>query len=343
MIDRSILILIGLILGMSACNKDGKEVSNNPNTSQTSDWMQDLIAQYPNESITLRDIAMPRAHDAGLYELNTCTAGNACNTQTQDQLMGTMLEMGIRVFDVRPSLIQGEYWTYHRNSCGGLGCEGVRLRTFLEETRMFLATHNELVIFELNNLCNTNSQDLGLIALFQEVLGSSLYTISTPLAASFISTPLDEIIPLYNNEGRVILLFEDLDITNDITEQGMFGYDFIPISGSYSNSPDVDVVVADQLQKIQNFNPMSNRLFKLSYTFTLDIGNAVACLSNPEFASSINEIALDGRARMTSTIDAWIANGTITSDKIPNIFSVDYCNTSVTMECIRLSELSLNE
>tara|TARA_B100001093_G_C26762905_1_gene986559 strand:- start:821 stop:1447 length:627 start_codon:yes stop_codon:yes gene_type:complete len=208
---------------------------------------------------------------------------------------------------------------------------------------MFLASHNELVIFELNNLCNTNSQDLGLIALFQEVLGSSLYTISTPLAASFISTPLDEIIPLYNNEGRVILLFEDLDITNDFTEQGMFGYDFIPISGSYSNSPDVDLVVADQLQKIQSFNPASNRLFKLSYTFTLDIANQVACLSNPDVASSINEIALDGRARMTSTIDAWIANGTITSDKIPNIFSVDYCNTAVTMECIRLSELSLNE
>jgi len=75
----------------------------------------------------------------------------------------------------------------------------------------------------------------------------------------------------------------------------------------------------------------------------LDIANQVACLSNIDFASSINEIALDGRARMTSTIDAWIANGTITSDKIPNIFSVDYCNTAVTMECIRLSELSLNE
>ena len=343
MINRGILVLIGLILAMSACKKDDKEVSNKSNTSQTSDWMQDLIAQYPNQAITLKDISMPRAHDAGIYELNTCTAGNACNTQTQDQPMGTMLEMGIRVFDVRPSLIQDEYWTYHRSSCGGLGCEGVRLQTFLEETKMFLASHNELVIFELNHLCNTNSEDPGLIALFQEVLGSSLYTISTPLAASFISTPLDEIIPLYNNEGRVILLFEDLDITNDFTEQGMFGYDFIPISGSYSNSPDVELVVADQLQKIQSFNPASNQLFKFSYTFTLDIANQVACLSNIDFASSINEIALDGRARMTSTIDAWIANGTITSDKIPNIFSVDYCNTAVTMECIRLSELSLNE
>ena len=339
--NRYSFILIAYLFLVAACSKDSGELINKgPDTSQTENWMQDLIAKYPDQEFTLKDICMPRAHDAGTYVLNNCTAGNACNTLTQDQSMGTMLKMGIRVFDVRPSLIQGEYWTYHRTGCGGLGCEGVELRTFLEETADYLNTHNELVIFQVKNMCNTGSQDIGLLALFQEVLGAQIFALSSPLNDYFIRTPLKDLIPLYNNTGKVVLLFEDLSSANEQAQLGIFSNDFIPTSGSYANNPDIDIVIADQKQKFQSFNPIANRLFQLSYTFTLNIGMAASCLSL-EDAVSIEDIALEARGRMSSTFDQWMAEGVMTPNNIPNILSVDFCNTSVTLECIRLSEYSL--
>jgi hypothetical protein len=40
-------------------------------------------------------------------------------------------------------------------------------------------------------------------------------------------------------------------------------------------------------------------------------------------------------------VDEWISGGTITKGKIPNILSVDFANTSVTEQCIRLSKLNI--
>ena len=39
--------------------------------------------------------------------------------------MKEMLEAGIRVFDLRPTFNDGEFWTYHRNFCDEFGCDGV--------------------------------------------------------------------------------------------------------------------------------------------------------------------------------------------------------------------------
>ena len=332
-----------VILLLSACKKeDFKNDDNQYSTENTINWMQDLIAKYPNTAITLKNISIPRAHDAGVYELNNCTGGNACNTQTQGVSMQPMLESGIRMFDLRPRLIQGEYWTFHRTSCGGLGCEGATLQSFLAETKAYLDVHNELVILEVSHLCNTSSQDPGLIAMFENELGDRIYKQNSPLSQDFINTPLDEIIPPSNSSGKVLLLFEDISLATQDESRGLFARSYIPVSGGYSNSPDVDYVISDQMQKMQSFNPGTNRLFELSYTFTLDNANAVMCLSNREFASSIEELALEGRDRLSETLNSWISAGTITSAKIPNIISIDYCNTIVTKECIRLSELSLN-
>lgn len=341
-LSKYVIILGSCLFFTFSCSKESGDIINKgPDTSQTEHWMQDLIAQYPNQEFTLKDICLPQAHDAGTYVLNNCTAGNECNTATQDQSMANMLKMGIRVFDVRSSLIQGVYWTYHRTNCGGLGCEGVDLRSFLEETRDYLATHNELLIFQVSHFCNTGSQDPDLLALFQDVLGTQIFTLNSPLDDYLIRTPLKELIPPSSSSGKVILLFEGVSSSNELPQIGVFSKNFIPTSGSYANSPDIDVVLADQKQKFQNFNPTANRLFEISYTFTLNVGLAASCLT-VEDAVSIEDITLEARGRMTSTMDEWIAEGIITPDNIPNILSVDYCNTSVTYECIRLSEYSLD-
>ncbi len=55
-----------------------------PYDGDTADWMQDMLSSRTGQSITLKDICIPRSHDAGMYILRNCTVGaNACNTQTQ--------------------------------------------------------------------------------------------------------------------------------------------------------------------------------------------------------------------------------------------------------------------
>jgi hypothetical protein len=325
-----------------SCKKDDISLNSSAyNTSLTENWMQDLIAKYPDKDITLKDICLPRAHDAGIYVLNNCVGGNDCNTKTQYLDMAAMLSTGMRVFDVRPTLINGVYWTYHRTSCGGFGCEGVELRTFLKETKDYLDTHNELLIFEMGHLCNTGSQDPALIALINDVLGSTKYTLNTSLSSEFINTPLKDIIPASESTGKVVLLWDGVESASENRSEGIFSNDFIPLVGRYANNKDIDIVIADQLVKFNNFDETSNGLFMFNYTFTLDAGATMACISLFESAISIESISLDGRDRLAATIDKWIADETITPDKIPNILSIDFGNTIVTEQSIRLSELSL--
>lgn len=336
------LIIVSICMLFAGCKKETSlQKTASYDTSLTIDWMRDLQLKYPNTEITLKDICLPSAHDAGVYELNNCLGGNDCNTKTQYLNMGMMLASGVRVFDLRPTLINGVYWTFHRTNCGGLGCEGVQLRTFLEETKSYLDQHNELVIFEITHLCNTGSQDPGLIALFNDILGNTKYTLNSNLPSTLILTPLQEIIPANGNGGKVVLLWEDVSAATENRSEGIFDYNFLPTSGGYSNNKDIDIVIANQLLKFNNFNEASKELFELSYTFTLDAGALVSCLSGPENSVSIESIALDGRSRLKETIDTWIASGSITANKIPNILSIDFSNTIVTEQCIRLSELSL--
>ena len=334
--------LLVLLILFSSCKKDVLLQRDTYDTSHTEHWMQDLLAKYSGQKVTLKDICLPRAHDAGLYVLNTCNAGNDCNTKTQYLSMEMMLKSGVRVFDVRPTLIDGEYWTYHRTNCGGLGCEGATLQSFLQETREFIDGHNELVILEMNNLCNTGSNDPNLMALINQELGGRLYKLNSPLATNFIDTDLKEIIPTYNNFGQILILWEGVGSSTENPAEGVFSRSFMPKSGAYANNPDIDIVMNDQIQKFNAFDESSNKLFSFSYTMTLSTGLAVACVSNEENASSIEEIALEARDQMPDRIEGWISSGTFSKSKIPNILSVDFANTSVTEQCIKLSELSLD-
>lgn len=334
------LILLILAMCFTACKKDSDELDAN-DTSLTAHWMQNLLIKHVDKKVTLKDICLPRAHDAGVYVLNNCTAGNACNTKTQDQSMYNMLKAGVRVFDVRPTIIDGEYWTYHRTNCGGLGCEGETMQVFLQDTKRYIDEHNELVIFEMNNLCNTGSQDPGLMALINQELAGRIYKLESPLGQDFVDTDLKEIIPAYNNGGIVVLIWDGVNTASANPTEGIFPKSFIPYSGTYANNPDIETVMNDQIQKFNAFDPTGNTLFRFSYTFTLSTGLAVACVSNPEEATSIEDISVVGRDQMPARIDAWIVDGTFTKTKIPNILSVDFANTSVTMQCIKLAELSL--
>lgn len=333
---KNSILLIFTVVVFFSCKKEDDKIAPYI-TTHTKNWMQDLIAEYPDSTVTLKKISMPRAHDAGMYEINDCWAGNACNTQTQNRDMASMLESGIRVFDVRPSFENGVFWTFHKTNCEGFGCNGVALRSFLEQTKTYLDSHSELVILELTHFCNTNPEDAAFLALLNETLGNRIYKEEAEQTEAFINRPLKDIL---KNGGKVVLLMESI-VTEDKT-QGYFAKNFIDIRGTYANQSYLAEMKADQLTKFQNYNSTSTNLFSIYWTQTMNNALAVTCLGNEENPSSIQDITKEATAALPSTIDEWIKNGTITRNRMLNIISVDFANTMVTEQCIKISKFNLD-
>lgn len=334
------LILFSIIL--FACKKEDeafKDAFVEPDfpVEKTANWMQDLIAEYPSKNITLKDICVPRAHDAGMYEVNDCFAGNACNTQTQHLSMNNMLEAGVRMFDVRPTYKNGVFWTYHKTQCGGFGCDGVLLADLLTDTKNYLETHNELVVLDISQFCDISYNNADFLSFVNDKLGNLIYKETIPQTVDFINRPLSEILSESNVSGKVVLKM------NHVTENkslGYFNYNYVPVVGSYANKYIFEEMKADQLTKFLAYDTSDNILQRLNWTLTLNNTLAANCFEEDE-AVSIQEISLEASEKLESTLDEWIANGTIYKGKIPQVLSTDFANTNTTEQCIRLSKLNI--
>ncbi|MEZ5023857.1 MAG: hypothetical protein R2728_11465 [Chitinophagales bacterium] len=306
------------------------------------DWMQGLLRDHPEKEITLKDISLPRAHDAGTYLFKFCTGGaNACNTRTQDLNMTQMLEAGVRGFDIRPVFANDKYFTQHVTECGGLGCRGDWISSMLEQTKEFLDNHSELVIFTFSHFCNTSAEDQGLLDLVYNILGDRLYRDSSAQTTLFMDRPLTSIIPLADTTGKVIIQFDGVSNTATNREKGIFAHSYFPLEGSYANSHNFEEMKANQLQKFNNYNPNSNKTFELSWTMTLDAELSIACAFTIFDPQSIEDFANIANNNLASTIEEWKNNGTIVKGKIPNIIALDFADKFVTDECIKLSLLNI--
>ena len=132
---------------LTNCNK---ETAIDPN-AETANWMNNLLKENPTKVIAISDIAIPSSHDAAIYLLQDCTLANECNTQTQYLNMKEQLEAGLRMFDIRPILFKGKYYTQHATDCDGFGCKGDIMDNVLSQTRNFLDTHAELVFLQMSH------------------------------------------------------------------------------------------------------------------------------------------------------------------------------------------------
>ena len=88
-----------------------------PFTYNPSSWMGDFLLSNKSD-YTLKDIVIPGSHDAGMSVL-TAAGGqqkgtiNECNTLTQVLNIEGQLESGIRMFDLRIGIYNGEMYTKH--------------------------------------------------------------------------------------------------------------------------------------------------------------------------------------------------------------------------------------
>jgi len=342
----SYIVLISLFL-ITAC-KDDKEGTDTGGTGVETidrdldtyeDWMTSYIADK-GDNVSLKNISIPRAHDAGTYVLTSCSLGaNACSTKTQDLNMTSMLKAGVRMYDIRPAWINGDYYTQHVTECGGLGCQGDLISNMLEQTKTFLDTHSELVIFTFGHWCDTGSSDADFMAMVNEKLGDRLYKDNGESSVAFPNQPLADMVDIYEGKGKVIILYSDAANEPSLKADGVFDYSYLPQEGNYSNSYDFDYMSTDQIQKFNNYDPGGNAIFELSWTMTLDTGLSILCALDD--SQSIEFFANQANTQLDSSMDELIVNGAITKDKIPNIVSVDFAGTFVTDVCLGLTDLSL--
>ncbi len=303
------------------------------------DWMTQFMIDHA-EQVTLKNMSLPGAHDAGIYTLSSCTLGaNSCSTQTQDIDMKSMLEAGVRYYDIRPTLNDtGEYFTEHSTECEGLGCQGDALNNILTQTKEFLDNHSELVVFVMTHFCKTSYDDTGMTDMVKNIMGERLYTENSTSRTHLLNEPLQNILDLDGAKGKLLLVYEDAPDNSDLRTKGIFPASFLPLQGSYANSFDFETMKADQLEKFNNYDPTNERIFEMSWTMTLNVELSISCVFPENNPQSIQDFAEPTNDLLISSMRGWMNDGTISNGKIPNIIWVDFADTFVTDACREISE-----
>lgn len=127
-------------------------------------WMSDNRGDLADK--TLRRIAIPGSHDAGAFAVDAA--------QTQDLNIRQQLGAGVRYFDLRPKyngdankIDATKITTYHTIDYLFKDFLGPTFADIVRNTRTFLQSHNELVIFRISQFKNFNKQ---VFAAFADLL-----------------------------------------------------------------------------------------------------------------------------------------------------------------------------
>ena len=321
-------------------------------------WMRDTL----DYAKTLRQIAIPGSHDAGMYmSINCSIAAGSCNTQTQTKRMYDQLAAGMRYFDLRPAWNSGVLYTGHFTSVVALGtegCEGDTLVNILNEVRDFLLQliSREVVILKFSHYYDrsankfefNDNQKRTLIDLVTGILGRWLYVNDT--AARLADISLSRIVD--PNKANVIAVFEDMPLS--LLQPGTYRYGaYLPpppppgqkcgtqhgavegdlsVYDEYSNTNELAVMEADQLDKLDCAVNHGGDLFLLSWTLTQSAVQAADCLVG--IGPTIVELAQPA----IDSIVPRLARHRITGANIPNVVYLDVSPTQATDACIEVNQ-----
>jgi len=327
-------------------------------------WMEESL--YPAKAAySLKDIALPGAHDAGMSVL-TATGGqqsgtiNECNTLTQTQDIKAQLNAGIRMFDLRIGTYNKTLYTKHCSSdCMAEaigGGYGERLGTILYSIRDFLTTNKkETLILSFSHFCEKEASATLVAKYIIDTLGSEFIFAGK-------GKKLDDI-KLEELAGKVIIVFEQYATS-----------DKLKLIDSCSIAPSSDCfinfrreyaatnVLNDLLQKEHTFftslsTSRHNDLVRLDWQLTQSSDEAAMVCNdfqseniNPLINGamlltnalrnhhSIKDLSLIGNRSILPQLNRWLADGTINKHNKPNILYVDVAGGWITDYCIQLND-----
>lgn len=147
-----------------------------------SSWMGDVLRDHPDfGDIPITQMALAGSHDSGTIHMDT-------RARTQDRTIGQQLQLGLRYFDIRPSLNNDDYYVHH----GALGSDNILARRpappdldkgdeiFAQIRRFLKANPKEVVILRYGDYRGfTEDQDYAdFVGLMQ-----TYFTITEPVSS----------------------------------------------------------------------------------------------------------------------------------------------------------------
>lgn len=241
-------------------------------------------------ALTLRQLCLPGAHDAGMSVLNDHTVfGMECNVLTQSQGIGGQLRQGTRYFDLRPVISAGQYVTGHYSLIDKAGVKtqqggnGQSVAEIIEQINTFTQDNAELIVLNLSHDMNTDTGNAGYPA-FTPDEWTALFTQLSQLqhlyrapddASDLTQLPLRAFIGA--GQAAVVILVEPGGVNlGQYAGQGFYPASAWPTYNEYSNTNDLSHMMNDQFGKMQ-VQRSQGAYFLLSWTLTQSDAQTVTC------------------------------------------------------------------
>jgi hypothetical protein len=325
-------------------------------------WMEDTL--FPAKgNLTLKDIVIPGAHDAGMSALNG-TGGihgssiNPCNTLTQKLNIGKQLNAGIRMFDLRVGAFKNAIYTKHSSSdCMAEamgGGYGEQFKDILDSVKTFLNRHKkEFIIITFSHFCPKEASADHVADTIFSVLGKDkIYNNQSKNIGD---------IKLNDLAGKVIITFEQyanrekLIDSNSMTDMAKT---FLNFRRAYAATNQINKLLAREELFFTSMKDGINKndLVRLDWQLTQTsdeaalicndfedekvspVVNGIMLLTNVvKKNQSIIDLAQFGNKYLPSKLNSWIDNGTINKSNKPNILYVDAVGAWITDYCIELN------
>ncbi|MCJ1316197.1 hypothetical protein MMC15_001517 [Xylographa vitiligo] len=310
----------GVCFILSGTGHNFVSTSTNPLTVS---WMQaslGTIGQRP-----LRHVCIPGSHDSGISVITGRTLfGDARVCQTQVKSIAEQLALGIRFFDIRPVIAGGEFYTGHYGNLPGLGWQGVNgqsIRQIVQQMNSFTAINKEVVILSISHDFNTdagrdyrgfNQEEWN--GFVQELTRLDSLFASTRSTTDLTLLTMNQLI---GNKQAAVIVVVSLDRSHltlgDFAGRGFYYDSQFPFYDNYANSNDPNVMIEDQLRKLNHKRDDPDRpVFSLDWTLTQ------RTLQDVTIGPSILEMASFMDPRLVTYVIP-----SCSSKTFPNILSID--------------------
>ncbi|WP_413667444.1 phosphatidylinositol-specific phospholipase C domain-containing protein [Mucilaginibacter sp. Mucisp86] len=325
-------------------------------------WMEDTL--FPAKgNLTLKDIVIPGAHDAGMSALNG-TGGihgssiNPCNTLTQKLNIGKQLNAGIRMFDLRVGAFKNAIYIKHSSSdCmadamgGGYG---EQFKDILDSVKTFLNRHEkEFIIITFSHFCPKEASADHVADTIFSVLGKGM--IYNNQSKSIGDIKLNDL------AGKVIITFEQYANREKLIDSNSMAdkaKTFLNFRRAYAGTNQINKLLAREELFFTSMKDGINKndLVRLDWQLTQSsdeaalicndfedekvspVVNGIMLLTNVvKKNQSITDLAQFGNKYLPSKINSWITSGIINKNNKPNILYVDVAGTWITDYCIELN------
>jgi hypothetical protein len=312
---------------------------------ETASWMRDnwsLVADRP-----LNRICVPGSHDSGTYTYTALTLFGAVST-TKTQIFDIQMQLmqGIRVFDLRPALHDGRFFTYHATNvldAGALqGAIGPSMEAIFAQVRAFAGKpehKQELIVLNFTHALRWSGAGHER-ALSADQKRQFVEQVKAQLGDLLIrrkATQLTELTcsNLLTSRATVICLFADDEFgtTEGETEEGIWNSKYFRMKGSYSDTDNLNQMIngtngteaRSQHSKLQSSNrslPANKEsfMFELCWQLTLPWPSS----------SSILSLASEANPALGPTLTQWMNSQVINKSVYPNIINTDACQESDT-------------